>query len=247
LLRRYYQYLWSNAENDNKNNIYRLLESHSGAVLLDCGCDTGEFTVEIARRVGTNVVYGIDVVPKRYEQAMARSIRVIEADLNNPFPFEDNSVDVVHSNQVIEHILNLNSFISEIHRVLKPGGYAIVSTENLSSWHNIFALLFGFQPFSLTNIAFGKTIGNPLTLHASDERFSGLSKYETYHHVRVLSYAGLRDLFPLYGLTVENILGAGYYPLPALTSRILAKLDPRHCAFLTVKIRKIKKGDIPQK
>ena len=71
-------------------------------------------------------------------------------DLNKKFPIKDNSVDVVVSDQVIEHLTDVvDNFVKEIFRILKPEGYAVISTENLSSWNNLFALLFGYGPPSL--------------------------------------------------------------------------------------------------
>lgn len=43
---------------------------------------------------------------------------------------EDNSFDVVVTQQVIEHIEDDHFFLREIYRVLKPGGYAIITTPN---------------------------------------------------------------------------------------------------------------------
>lgn len=102
----------------------------------------------------------------------------------------------------------------------------MVSTENLASWHNIFSLLFGWQPFSLTNVSGHRLgIGNPLALH----RGENLS-FSSWQHIRVFAYQGLKEIFEVHGFKVK-ILGAGYYPLPNL----LAKLDLRHAAFLTIK------------
>jgi 2-polyprenyl-3-methyl-5-hydroxy-6-metoxy-1,4-benzoquinol methylase len=53
----------------------------------------------------------------------------------------DNSYDVVLSFQVIEHIQNDSYYLQEIHRVLKPGGIALITTPNRSlslsrnPWH----------------------------------------------------------------------------------------------------------------
>jgi ubiquinone/menaquinone biosynthesis C-methylase UbiE len=55
--------------------------------------------------------------------------------------FQDNSFDRVFSFQVIEHIKDDSLFLKEIHRVLKPGGMALLTTPNLSKslsrnpWH----------------------------------------------------------------------------------------------------------------
>lgn len=43
------------------------------------------------------------------------------------FPFEDNSFDSVLCNQVLEHVFNPQDFLSEINRVLKPGGRLLLT------------------------------------------------------------------------------------------------------------------------
>ncbi|MEP3387689.1 MAG: class I SAM-dependent methyltransferase [Reichenbachiella sp.] len=54
---------------------------------------------------------------------------------------EDNSIDTVITFQVIEHIKNDKLFLQEIHRVLKPGGQAVITTPNIkmslsrNPWH----------------------------------------------------------------------------------------------------------------
>jgi ubiquinone/menaquinone biosynthesis C-methylase UbiE len=58
-----------------------------------------------------------------------------------PFPFEDNSFDTIVTFQVIEHIKKDHLFLQEIHRVLKPGGTALITTPNIkmtlsrNPWH----------------------------------------------------------------------------------------------------------------
>lgn len=58
-----------------------------------------------------------------------------------PLLFEDNTFDAIVSFQVIEHIEDDNAFVSEIERVLKPGGIAVISTPNIkmsltrNPWH----------------------------------------------------------------------------------------------------------------
>lgn len=127
---------------------------------------------------------------------------------------------------MIEHLVATDVFVSEIRRLLRAGGVAVVSTENLASWHNVAALVLGWQPFSLGNVTARRPgLGNPLAIHRDEE-----SGHESWQYVRVFSYRGLKELFEAHGLAVRAMHGAGYYPLPAR----LARVDPRHAAFLTL-------------
>lgn len=52
------------------------------------------------------------------------------ADLRNPLPFRDDTVDCFYSHHVIEHLPNLSRHFREIHRCLKPGGIYRVGGPN---------------------------------------------------------------------------------------------------------------------
>ncbi len=137
--------------------------------LLDCGCDDGDWTLKLGARIGVVRLYGIEIVDESRQAALQKGIIAKTGDLNEPFPFEDELFEIVHANQVIEHLKDTDHFIKEIWRTLKPGGYAVICTENLSSWHNIFSLVFGWQPFSLSNVCEKRfQIGNPLAMHYGD-------------------------------------------------------------------------------
>lgn len=101
--------------------------------LLDCGCNDGAWTVQFLDRVKNAELYGIEIVKSKAQKARNRGINVFIEDLNEQFPFQDNFFNIVHANQVIEHITNTDNFISEIWRILVPGGCAIICTENLAS------------------------------------------------------------------------------------------------------------------
>ena len=55
---------------------------------------------------------------------------MIEADLNKPWPFEDNSVGVINASHIIEHLEDKHFTMSEIHRVLAHGGYAFIEVPS---------------------------------------------------------------------------------------------------------------------
>jgi hypothetical protein len=114
----------------------------------------------------------------------------------------------------------------------------VVSTENLAGWHNIVALVAGWQPFSLVNVSHQSgALGNPLALHRGES-----FPWESWEHMRVFAYRGLGELFSAHQLDVETIVGAGYFPLPARVGR----WDPRHAAFITVKARKLAGGRLAE-
>jgi len=232
MLKKWFRHMRNAAVADYQQTILSLLEpSRDRIALLDCGCDDGAWTVELAQWTGPAELSGVEIVPERRAQALARGVRAVEADLNAALPFEDGRFDVVHANQVIEHLADTDQFIREIYRVLKPGGYAIVCTENLASWHNIGALVFGWQPFSLANVCERRfQIGNPLAIHDGE----AAANPKSWLHTRVFAYRGLIEVFAQHGFEIVRCVGSGYYPLPG----VFARIDPRHAAFLTLKVRR---------
>lgn len=230
-MKNYLQKLYEKAVKLNHENIFNLLEKNSDAKFLDLGCDDGNLTMKLAEVIGTTNVYGVEIVDEKIKIAEENGIMVKKFNLNNKFDFEDNFFDVVNANQVIEHLYNSDNFLSEIYRVLKPDGCAIISTENTSSWCNILASILGWQIFSLTNFSSRKQgIGNPLALHKDDKQ-----NLESWNHIRIYSIRGLKEYFEAFGFKVEKIKGAGYFPLPAS----FGNFDKTHCHFMAFKIKKI--------
>ena len=166
---------------------------------------------------------------------MEKGIIIHNSDLNTEFPVENESVDVVTANGVIYYLQDSDNFVSEIYRVLKRGGYAVVSALNLASFHNIFALALGYQPFTLMNISSEKLLGNPFV----DRLFQPLPLGpDACYRVKGFTYQGLSDLFETYGFGRESLKGCGYPPLPHPIGKLLARIDRRHAYYLIIKVRK---------
>jgi SAM-dependent methyltransferase len=232
--------LWASADSAYRAKLLATLPIDSSARLLDVGCDDGAWTDQLRLKVAIppDQVYGLEIVSERADLASARGFDVRTGDLEGRWPFADDSMDIVHANQVIEHVKRLDHFVEELKRVLVPQGLALVCTENLASWHNVGALALGYQPFSVTNISSLRPIGNRFALHAGEAPLG-----ESWQHIHVVTLTALRDLFLAHGLVIESSWGAGYHPLPGRIASALAALDPRHAHFIAVAARSPEPSD----
>lgn len=211
-------------EQKNNNQFLDLLEFDSDSKVIDIGCGNGEFTFRVKKRIGCKNIFGVDIWKESLKESRKKGIKILKADLNKKLKIPSNCFDVVVSNQVIEHLFCPEIFVKEIYRILKKDGYAIISTENLGSWDNVLALLFGFTPFSMQ---FNKLkIGNPLSPHDKEH-------YNNYpSHTRIFTYKGLIDFLKFFGFKIEKIKASGHI-LP-----FFSNIDGRHTRFLTLKVRK---------
>ena len=98
-------------------DILDLLEPNPDASLLDVGCDDGKWTECLLSKIGSRSVFGIDVVDEALLKAKQKCVEVVKSDVSNGFPFRDCTFDVVHSNQVIEHLHKTERFVKELFRV----------------------------------------------------------------------------------------------------------------------------------
>jgi SAM-dependent methyltransferase len=222
--------IYVSASRENKRAITRLMEPRPGCTLLDVGCAGGVDTVELARHVGAARMIGLELADQFLEEARGRGVEVHRADITEPWPLADGSVDVVHSNQVIEHLAHTDHFMREIRRVLREDGYAVVSTNNLASWHNVLALVVGWQPLP-AHVSDEVVVGNPLALE--EQRYGE----RIHRHLRIFTARALAALAEAHGLRLERAVGSGYYPLGARAARLMARVDPRHAAYLVQRYR----------
>jgi ubiquinone/menaquinone biosynthesis C-methylase UbiE len=112
---------------------------HEGEAILDIGCGAGVDSIIAARLVGpSGSVTGIDLVPEMLARA-SENARL--AGLDNvtfqessaeQLPFPDNSFDMVISNGVFNLVVDKVKALSEVFRVLKPGGRFLLADQVLA-------------------------------------------------------------------------------------------------------------------
>ena len=100
-----------------------------GREVLDLGCGTGRHTVWLAAagaRV-TAVDFSTGMLYEARRKVPPARVRFIVHDLHDPLPLGDATFDAVVSGLVLEHLRDLGAFFTEMHRVLRADGHAVVS------------------------------------------------------------------------------------------------------------------------
>lgn len=98
--------------------------------VLEVGCGTGMILKEIAPVAARAV--GLDISRGMLAHARARGLDVVEGSATD-LPFEDESFDTVYSFKVLAHVEAIERAMSEVARVLRPGGRAALEFYNTRS------------------------------------------------------------------------------------------------------------------
>lgn len=126
--------------------------------ILDVGCGPGSITVDLAALVPEGQVVGVECFPEVLESARTlaadrgggvKNIRFETGDIH-ALDFPDDTFDVAHAHQVLQHVTDPVQALREMRRVVKPGGlvavretdFSIVTwypdTEGLSAWRKLY-------------------------------------------------------------------------------------------------------------
>lgn len=219
------------SEELNRRVILSAVAGRRRGILLDLGCGDGSFTLRLGRCLASDHVAGVEIDEHLATTAEARGIDVHRGDIEAGLPFPDASVTVVHANQVIEHLRATDRFMAEIRRVLRPDGCAVISTNNLASLHNIFALVAGWQPPAAHVSDQHVGLGNPL------DPFRGTPGAPGQMHLRLFTGRALSELAVVHGLRLERARTAGFYPLPSPAAELATAMLPRWGVYLVQRFR----------
>lgn len=206
--------------------MHRLLRERygdlSGTRIVDLGLSRG-LLLERFRRYPDVELRGIEIDPTEIESARSRGLEPLRHFINvfeghvmtARLPHEDESADVVLAGEILEHIVDTEAFLREIHRTLVSGGALVLSTPNIFWAKNRLRLLAGRYPDALEyRSRYGADFG----------------------HVRIFGPDQLEELLGETGFVDVSIIGNRIGPISSLTStpgpvaRALDRLAERYPA-----------------
>jgi SAM-dependent methyltransferase len=114
-----------------------------GKRVLDLGCRAGALTRHFLEG---NEVVGLDVDRTALAKAEALGIQPVQANVEEPLPFEDASFDAVVAGELFEHLQFPDALVAEIRRVLRPGGVIVGSVPNAYRLQGRLKFLLGRPP-----------------------------------------------------------------------------------------------------
>lgn len=186
-----------------QSNIMRREREHGDPRrILDIGSGAGVGASLIARTLRAEEVVCIDLsVAALQEVRRSGFAPLIASAEGHRLPFPDATFDVVILDEVIEHLVDTDSIMEEIHRVLRADGQLLISTPNLASWFNRISLLLGVQP-AFSEVSFRKVYGRP---------GSGL-----VGHLRLFTKRAFVEFVNDNGFTATKVVGIPFPELPRI-------------------------------
>lgn len=143
---------WRDAEN---SAAYLLPHLSPGLELLDIGAGPGTITADLGRRVASVTATEVDEATLDLTRAgvgTAANVRYAVADVH-ALDFPDDTFDVVHAHQVLQHVADPVQALREMRRVARPGGIVAVRDSDypafawfphadaLDEWHALYLAL----------------------------------------------------------------------------------------------------------
>ena len=188
--------------------MHRLLRERygdlSGKRIVDLGLSRG-LLLERFRGYPGAELGGIEIDPAEAERARGRGLEPLQHFVNvfdgnvmtARLPYDDASADVVLAGEILEHVVDTEGFLREIHRMLAPGGALVLSTPNIFWAKNRVRLLLGRYPDALEyRSRYGADFG----------------------HVRIFGPEQLQELLGETGFADVAVIGNRIGPISTLAS-----------------------------
>lgn len=111
---------WLKYNKEIQENVYRIHDQYIERLAVKWADDNKLAKIELGGRIAAT---------KGFITVDLKDADII-ADLNNAWPFKDNSVGVIRAYDVFEHLRNPVHVMQELFRVLAPGGYAFIQVPS---------------------------------------------------------------------------------------------------------------------
>lgn len=176
---------------DRVKAVLGLLENIDGATYLDIGCSEGTLTSLYAEKLGATDIHGVDICDP--EIACSKGITAKSLDLNKShLQYPDSYFNCVTMCETLEHLVETEFVLSEIYRVLKPGGVAVLSVPRIDSKLTIISLLIGFQPPGLEC--------------SLKKRYASIGGSEPSGHVSLFTKKAFVNILESAGFKIEKLI-----------------------------------------
>jgi SAM-dependent methyltransferase len=204
-----------------------VLAGRTGAQrIVDVGCGDGSATRLLSNLDAGNTVIGVDWSATALARARARGLLVVQGGVETSgLPLPDGCADVVIMSELIEHLVDTDTAVDEVRRVLRPGGVLLLSTPNLAAWFNRGLVALGVQPV-FSEVSLRGIYGRP--------------GQEVVGHLRLFTRRALVEFLAARGFRCERVLGAPYHDVPRLLrplDRLLSRW-PSMASILLVQARR---------
>lgn len=110
--------------------VLRTFAGGPGMRILDVGCGSGHF-LAIAKKLFEMDVYGVEPYPYDVAFATKNDLRIFNGTLEEA-AFPNSFFDTITLNHVFEHLPNPRSTLSELRRILRPGGTLVIGVPQSS-------------------------------------------------------------------------------------------------------------------
>lgn len=121
-----------------------LLRQRPGLEVLEMGYGGPDIVVTLAPHAARYTI--VDIVPRTDGTDLPGNVETVVANLDDPFPFADESFDAVIAMMVIEHLYDPFHAFAEVARVTRNGGPVLVNLPNVASLRCRLQLLAGRMP-----------------------------------------------------------------------------------------------------
>ena len=120
-------YVWREGQERRLAMIVRAGMDQLKGTVLDNGCGVGTYVQRLSAFAGK--VSGLEYEFDRAREARLSSLRIINAD-GEALPLPNNSIDLILSHEVLEHVQDDRQVVAEMVRVLRPFGRMVIFAPN---------------------------------------------------------------------------------------------------------------------